>query len=292
MVFQNNKSLVINRTEPSGDPYIFGRWHRDCFSLRGFELEARTFIESFFQNFCGKKFIIVGGARTGTTLLTMLLDAVESIRCDGEVLHYKVFDPIGLIQRLARKSSASAFGCKILSYQLYEVQRIAAPDKFLQELRDGGFKIIHLKRNTFVQSLSLSVARIRGTYISTVPANSSEKFYVKPEEFIKLVKWNAALLEYENYILKDIAHVALSYEGNLDLSEAHQATVDKLCEYIGVKSSGVLAPIYKMSDGRIGGNIENFDEIVSAMRASRYAELLDTISLFDSDTELAIRRLG
>ena len=146
---------------PVDTTYVLGRWHKHSVSTIGIRMEARVQLSRMIrsQNTDVRKFLIIGRARSGTTLLTRLLNAHPNVTCDHEMLSRRVLSPVRLLNNLAAKSTSIAYGCKLLSYQMVQVQRFSDPLRFLHQLETSGFRFVHLKRETFAQTLSLMMAQ-------------------------------------------------------------------------------------------------------------------------------------
>ena len=68
------------------------------------------------------RFVLFGRGRSGTTALVGLLDGVKEIHCDGEILSRPVLLPKLYLQSCCANSPNMAYGCKILSYHIRDVQ--------------------------------------------------------------------------------------------------------------------------------------------------------------------------
>lgn len=107
-----------------------------------------------------QRFAIFGRGRSGSTVLTSLLNAHRHISCEGEILHDRVFFPRLHIDWCASRCQSEVYGFKLLSYQLRDVQPIGNPARFLRSLYDGGYQFIYLtRRNLLFHALSNLNAR-------------------------------------------------------------------------------------------------------------------------------------
>lgn len=268
----------VRDAPPVDTSYIAGRWHRDRLTWRGVWVEARVLGASLLapRNRLVKKFLIIGRARSGTTLLTQLLNAHPDVRCDREVLAKSVLAPVAHLERLAAKSPAAAYGAKLLSYQMVQVHRLKDPVGFLRRLEDRGFRFVHLHRESFPQLVSLMAASRHHVYHRTAAHAPAERFRPDVEDFLRQLGWTEMLLDYERRCLRDIPHAAVSYEADLLRSERHQATADRLFGWIGVPPAPVAAQVRKLLPEDPRALIENYDALAAAMRARGFAHLLAT----------------
>jgi LPS sulfotransferase NodH len=261
---------------PVDTKYVAGRWHHDRATYRGFALETRVLLKSLtVPAHRNRRFLIVGRARSGTSLLTRLLNGHSQIHCDGEVLKLKVFAPQGLLDRLAAKSRAPAYGAKLLSYQMVQIQRIRDPGGFLGDLAARGYVLIHLTRETFSQTLSLMVAGTRRMYRpKAAPEPLAHRLRLDPEDFARRLEWNDALLAYETAAFSGLDHVAVRYEADLMDAARHGATLDRICAALGMPPEPVEATSRKMLPSDAGRVIENLDEVIAAAAARGLGHLV------------------
>lgn len=259
---------------PVGAPYVLGLWHKDRATLKGYGFEARIFLKSLGRRGAEKKFLILGRARSGTTLLYRLLNQVPGIRCDAEVLHHAVLAPRAFLNRLARTSEAPVYGAKLISYQIFEVQKIARPERFLAGLVEDGFRLIHLTRNTFDQALSLSVAQGTGRYHLLKGAGGAEERQVTLDlpRFQQQIRWNLAMLDYETQLMARFDHLSVQYESDLACAAAHQPAIDRICAYLGVPPGPVAADLTR---ARKAVEVTNLDELTGWMRTAGHGAILD-----------------
>ena len=65
------------------------------------------------------------------------------------------------------------------------------------------------------------------------------------------------------------------YEDDLLDSVAHQTTVDRVCEYLGIDSAPVTAGLRKANPRQTREIIANFDEVRKLFASTRYASYFD-----------------
>ncbi len=249
----------VHETPPVGDPYVMGRWHKDRASTRGYAFEARVLAKSLLVRNAPKKFLMVGRPRSGTTLLGRLLNQVEGIRCDGEMLHHAVLNPRGFLNRLAGIKPAPVYGSKLLSYQIFEVQKVKDPAGFFQSLLADGYTLIHLRRDTFDQALSLSVAQAgHGYHLKGGADGGARTVTLDPDLFARQIRHLAAMLDYEDLLFSRLPHLAIQYEDDLKDPGTHQPTIDRICAALGVTPTPVSADLARVSDRR---EITNLDAL-------------------------------
>lgn len=265
----------------TGADKVLGRWHRDRMSAKGYGLEARVFLRSLMTRLQtlergrqSGRFLMLGRPRSGTTLLARLLNQVDGIRCDGEVLHHAVAFPRGLLNRLAYKSREQVYGAKLITYQIAEVQGIHDAEAFLRGLCDDGFRLIHIRRRTFDQALSLSVAQATHRYHIRKHAPVGvgiAALSLDPERWLHQIRWNMAMLDYEDRLMARFAHLRVDYEPDLADPAMHQHSVDRICLWLGVASSPVTADLDPTGARSI---VTNLDTLRQAVTSGGFARLL------------------
>lgn len=267
----------LHGIQPVGDPLVFGRFHKDFLTYRGLALEARVRAKTLFAHSReGAKFLIICRPRSGSTLLCDLLGSTPDIHCELEMLHYKVLKPRSFLNALAAKRRAPVYGCKALSYQLVEVQRLRAPRRLFEALRRDGFQFIHLTRNTFDQCLSLTTAQATGGYFETAaPAGgkTAARHKIDPDLFVRQVRWNDAMLRFEKDLLDEFSPVTVDYDNDLATPEAQQRTVDRLCETLGARTAEIKTRFRKVAKASFSDSVINSDEILQALRVAGFASL-------------------
>lgn len=273
------------RAHPPVDTnYVLGRWHKHALSTLGIRMEARVQISRMLRahNTNVNKFLVIGRARSGTTLLTRLLNAHPDVTCDHELLSRRILSPVRFLDNLATKSTRRAYGCKLLSYQMVQVQRFDDPVRFLRQLEAAGFCFIHLRRDTFSQTLSLMIAQSTNRFHQRQdradPASRQKEpqapLTIDIEDFLRRLEWNALLLRYEDHCLSSIAHLPLSYEQDLMDVDTHQATADRVFDWIGVDSMPVQGNMRKMLSEDPSQTIANYAQLADTMAAHGLAHML------------------
>jgi len=263
-------------SEPRGD--IYGRIgvHPDRFKLRSLPMEARVLAKSLFGQGQPKPFVIYGRPRSGTTVLVRLLDQVPQVQCDGELLHFFLLNPVGFLSRLPKRvqPDVAAYGVKLISFHLTEIQRIRRPLAFFDKLAARDYAVLHLTRNTWDQTLSLAKAHKSSYYKNRPGGKPAQTLRLEPARFLELLRWNDAMLAYENRVMAHVPHLPVTFENDLSSAELHQPAIDRICTYLGTTSAPVKAksPRTGGKDGLLA--VENLDEVAAYVQQSDLAHLL------------------
>lgn len=268
----------VHAIPPVGDPYRLGLWHKDRASLRGYAFEARVHLKALAGRHDPAKFLMLGRPRSGTTLLYRLLRQVPGLHCDGEVLHHAVLAPRAFLNGLASIKRARAWGAKLITYQMFEVQRIPDHAAFLEGLVADGFHLIHIRRGTYAQCLSLSTAQtVQEYHVRSDRADAAETRQIRldPALFLRQVTWNRAMLDYEEALLAPLPHLVVDYDADLARPESHQPTIDRICAALGLPSGPVRADLERVAGRTV---ITNLAEVHDALRAAGHGDILPPAS--------------
>lgn len=269
------------RTEdPNSDPNLKVTLQRRWL---GYGLEARALTRSVAARLRGvpepkQKFVIFGRGRSGSTLLTSLLDGHSQITCLGEILRYRSVNPVKQLHRELATTGSFAAGFKLLSYQMRSIHRLPPENDLLKQLSDGGMHVIYLKRDNLVRhAVSNLYARKRRAYHSSDKrAAEKTRVVIEPEEIFAWMEGSAALGAYEEQVLRNVPHTALSYEQNLSNETAQQATYHGLLDEFGLPFEEPQSALRKVTPSRFEDTIENHAALLQAISGSRYAGYLDS----------------
>jgi len=78
----------------------------------------------------------------------------------------------------------------------------------------------------------------------------------------------------EAAILSTLPHIKVVYEEDLLVQERHQPTLDRIFEYLGVESVTAKSKLKRTSSDHIADIIQNYDELVTALQGTPFAEFL------------------
>ncbi|MGI3212801.1 hypothetical protein ACROSR_17015 [Roseovarius tibetensis] len=268
----------VHNVPPVGDPYVLGRWHKHRASAKGYVKEALAKARSrLADSVPPAKLLVFGRPRSGTTLLGQLMGQVPDIHDDRECLHHAVLDPLKFLQNRARCCKAKGYVCKFLSYQMFEVQRIQDPLAFFEHLHDVHFHLLHLRRHTYDQALSLSTAQVTSQYFLD-PSASYEKrldIRIEPERFLAQVLWNLEMLSYEDQLMSNFPHLVVQYENDLLNPVAQQKTIDTICTDLGIRCGTVKATLQRTGGTNGKFRVTNEDELKLMLQKNDLDHILE-----------------
>ena len=240
---------------------IFRYVHPHRLRISGLKMEARVWLKARRRDDRPKPFLIYGRPRSGTTLLVKLMDQVPGLRCDGELLHDFILRPEGFLRDLPKRAGPDikAYGVKLLSYQLMEVQRVHRPLAFFDALLAMDYALVHLTRDSWGQTLSLVKAQTSGLYFGETAGR--EELTLNPEAFLASLRWNEAMLAYERAVMAHLPHLALHYDNDLKDAAQHQQVVDRLCSALGLPTAQVTATLERTGGKSGPQKVVNMDAV-------------------------------
>jgi hypothetical protein len=260
-------------SEPK-DGYVLGRIHPHRVRLSGVAMQARIAAKAMTRNDNPAKLLIFGRPRSGTTLLVHLLNQLDGMRCDGELLHDFIPAPLRLLRDLPKRAGARAYGVKLLSYQMTEVQKIRLPLAFFDAVVAQGYTILHLRRGTWAQTLSLAKAQGSGVYFVERAKSVPDSIDLDPARFVESLAWNERMLAFEDAVMAHVPHIRVDYETGLKDSGVQQATIDRVADALGLARGPVTAQIARTGgdDGRV--KLGNLDALLAAATQAGLSHLL------------------
>jgi LPS sulfotransferase NodH len=230
-----------------------------------------------------RRFVIYCRGRDGSTLLVDLLNQLPDVHCDEEILVERVIAPRLYIQGCQSIAPGNgAYGFKLLVHHLTHVQKISNPAEFMRRLDSAGYRIIHLTRcNLLRQVLSNFYVRHRGGYEgghhhhrSSEGTPEVTRMNVNLEELDYWLRENERRARYEEATLSGLSSFDLVYERDLQRAEDHQATVDRVAEYLGVRPVSVKSRLSRLTTDDLSRFVSNHDEVVRFLEQTEYRRFL------------------
>lgn len=230
-----------------------------------------------------QKFIIFGQGRTGSTLLVNLINCAENVYCDGEIFGTEY--PFDIWhKRLYMKLRSKAFkqktyGCRIKIYELYKHQGMSTDESiaFINTLAKDGWKIIHLTRtNKFRQCLSSLVAEERNVYHRQDNGEEVlDQITLDESQVLFRINWLLKFDSEEDKALEEIDVCSINYEVDLEDSNNHQATLDRITLFLNLKQATAKSNLKKTSARILSTYISNHKQIEQVVLNSKYKQYLN-----------------
>lgn len=227
------------------------------------------------------RFVIFTRGRSGSTALVSLLRSIPGLHCDTEILNGRVLFPWAELLDRCMMATSNVYGCKILTYQIYDVQPIKNPENFLQELSAKGFKIIYLKRDNLLD-LAISNIRARQLGFHQRVSNSGEAPRAVINRALKVdlqevVTWLDKLTfraEQEMQMLNGCDYLELSYELDLADQLKQSNAIQKVCQFLDITFSSPRCDFQKISPSRLVDSVENYGELREYLAGTKYDKFI------------------
>ena len=223
------------------------------------------------------RFVIFGTGRSGSQLLVDLVGQHPDVICDGELLAQPQRFPLGVVRLAAdgaARRGARSHGFKLLAYQLRALSRPG--HDLLGRLHETGTRLVHIDRSDALRrALSNMSARRTGWHRRTSARHEHEPFHVDPGELAGELGWFEKQHAIETEALGSLPRLALMYEPDLQQRAAHQATADRLFEWIGVRSVPVETRLQKLLPHALDEVVSNPTEMKAWLRRSPWSHLVD-----------------
>lgn len=230
-----------------------------------------------------KRFCLLTNARTGSSLLVDLLDSLPHVHCQGEIFQMWRDFPYLFVRGRAGAAAlqgARAYGFKVSSMGLAERLLSTSPKGFVTSLlhklaRDGWVFIFIKRRNLLRQAISLLHAERHKRYHFTTDDDLPGAPFVADLPAIFGAMRN---LERHDELLLGLG-ISVSftvwYEDDLESTDRHQATVDAICDELGVPSHACTTKLAKTGSPRLVDLVANYDDLADVVSRTRYAHFLD-----------------
>jgi LPS sulfotransferase NodH len=227
-----------------------------------------------------RRFVIYCPPRTGSDLLVHLLDTHPRVRCEGEILTPPVRHPFSWFDGRAAATGLrgrSAWGFKLITHHLrWHADQYGDGPEFLERLVDDGFRIICLRRRSWLlQALSL-VHATRTKYHFTVDDDVRfEPMTVDPVQLLYFLYDIEEQDETTVATLGDLPRVELWYEDDLLTTDRQQATLDRLTDELGVERIPATSRVVAVAPPTIEDRVANLDEVADLIGRTRFGRFLE-----------------
>lgn len=225
-----------------------------------------------------RKFVIVTVGRTGSELLVDLLDSHPHITCRGELLGERPRFPQLYVKAQAATAGlrgAKAFGWKLLMAQFRDDPRLNRRRDYVSRLNGDGYRIILLeRRNHLQQTISWHRAQTTSYHHRNGERPDFTPSLIDPEVLLYWTRVNEEAAVFLRRSVGELPHLKLAYEDDLLDPVVHQATVDGVCEYLGVETAPVSSRLLKVAPRRTEEMLANWVEVTELFTRSGAAHLL------------------
>ena len=224
--------------------------------------------------------LIFGQGRTGSTVLESLLASTGYFRSRGEMLNTdfrgEALFPLRFVEGERKRSGSQRLLCHMKPKHLTIDRSRPVRDTadFLSELDRRGWRFLHLsRRNTFEHALSELVAERRG-YFKTDDVEESLQIKVDCNDLINRMNDMVQQAEVERSMLGAIDRIQVVYEDDILEPSAHQQTIDRILEKIGLESRPVSTEFRKVNTHPPSELIVNFAEVVERLQHAGFGKFV------------------
>ena len=223
-----------------------------------------------------RRFVVFAQGRSGSTLLTELLNSHPQVYCADEILTWKRRDPVRYASACSVGHRVDTYGFKVKIYQLKDAQGMEDPGAFLRRLHEQNWRIVHLqRRNVLRQALSSMVAEQRRIYHEPAGSNDSLPVRVDAVELLRRSDERTRFCVEEARALAALPHLRLTYETDLLRADDHARSAGAVFRFLGLSEVPVTTRTRKIGDKSLSQLLDNAEEVEVAVRGSAYAGLLD-----------------
>lgn len=221
------------------------------------------------------KFIMFGRGRSGSTILTSMLNQSKLLYCDKEIYNRAILYPRQFLKNRSAIYPGEVYGFKLLSYQLRNQFGAEDGKRFLNELvQEQGYKLIYMKRGNLVkQTLSKHYARFRGSWHEAKKVNRS-KMVVKIQDFLHELREGRKLDFLEKDLLAGISKFEVIYERDLEDNDAKFRLMEELCNFLDLPTFKPEIKLKKISPKKGDDYIDNWPELEQAISKSEFSHFL------------------
>jgi hypothetical protein len=250
-----------------------------------------------FQSVMGSRphkpsFVIFDIGQSGGMMLADWFRAHGTITFQEDILSQVVRFPRMSVYQHVRQSSGEVYGFNMTVEQLRQVQRLADPNQFVQDLHRGGCRVISLNRRDVLRHAiaTLKTYSVNCRFDTADPparkgksANPSSgkpaskfasKFTVDVSELIACLKYLDNQRVEASAILHEVPHLSLTYEDDLVDVNSHEATAEKLSTFLNVPPIKPVGTPIKLVHQQLADIVDNYDALCEGLESSDYAYLL------------------
>lgn len=179
------------------------------------------------------------------------------------LLNQRQFFPLRHIHRHSSVCQDYLFGFKLSAADLTTTHGMDEPSRFMAILYEHGYKVVHLQRRDLMRH---AIAMIKGQ-----PPNSC---HINPEELMATLKYLDEQRIVEAAIVSQVPHLKITYETDLLDPNIHNATAQRLCNFLALDRQQHTQCSIKLVHQSISDLVANYDEVCASLEHSDYAYVL------------------
>ena len=234
-----------------------------------------------FQSMMGSRphkasFAVFEIGQSGCMMLSKWFCAHKNITFQENILSRAVRFPRMSVYQRVRQAQREVYGFNVTVEQLRQVQRMADPNQFLQDLRRGGCRVVALNRRDALRHAiaTLKTHSVNCRFNAVEPNTRSNKVTVNVDELIACLKYLDNQRVEANAILHNIPHLSLTYEDDLIDVNNHLSTAERLSNFLDISDIKPVGSSLKLVHQQLADIVTNYDEMYEGVENSDYAYLL------------------
>lgn len=224
-------------------------------------------------------FVILDIGQSGCITLSDWFRAHKKVTFQEDVLSQPVRFPRMSIYQRVRQSPGEVYGFNVSVEQLRQVQQIANPNQFFQDLHRGGTRIIHLNRKDMLRHAIATLRAyslncrfdITSTSADTTPRT---KINIDVSELIACLQYMDNQRLEARAMLHDTPCLNLTYEDDLMNPNSHRRTAQQLSDFLKIPDIKPAGTKLKLVHQQLADIVENYSELKEGIADSEYAYLL------------------
>lgn len=231
------------------------------------------------------KFVIYTRGRTGSTVLSDLLNCHPEIFCDVEIFNFlysksKVQFPYLYISSCSKRASAykrTVYGFRVKKAQLKYEHKYKYYREIFPRLHKEGWKFIHLKRLNFLKHTisNLILAETKVAHIRNGETLPIKKIKVDCNTLLENIKYSEEVERAEENNLNGIPNLKIIYENDILDNTKHQNTANKVFSFLGLKPHKVNTQYKRIVSENLQDVILNYDEVYEFFKDTEYLKYLN-----------------
>jgi hypothetical protein len=206
-------------------------------------------------------FLVFGQGRAGGTLLGSLLAGHPSVAFADEVLTGRVRAPLRYLNGLRAEHAPRVFGCHVKPHHLGAFQGVADSRGWLERAHREGWVLVHVRREDLLRHVLTG-------FSSTVR--------IDPASLLGWLEVRERTGQQELEALDGLPRVTVTYEQDLlPGPEAWSRTSAQVLAALGLEPGPEPPPLQRHERRPLQELAANYDEVVAAVRDTRWARHLD-----------------
>ncbi|MEL6939252.1 MAG: hypothetical protein AAFO84_08675 [Cyanobacteria bacterium J06598_1] len=220
-------------------------------------------------------FVVFDLGFSGSMTLTKWFSDHSAIAFQENILSQTVRFPRLNVYQHIRQSDKDVYGFTLTVEQLRQVQRLADPHQFLEDLQRGGCRVIFLSRRDLLRR---AIATLRTHSINyrfgSAEQSKSNRITIDVSELLACLKYLDNQKVEADAILHDLTHLHLVYEDDLMDPNRYLATAQKISSFLDIPDIRPTGSSLKLVHQKIGDIVTNYSEVCEGISESDYAYLL------------------